>query len=56
MVKTALISCKKRKACDQDNLFYEKFIYGGGFLTECITKLFNHMFEFSHTPTDMKKA
>jgi hypothetical protein len=43
MTKEALKSCKTRKACGVDKMYYENFMHGGQLLIKVITKLFNHM-------------
>ena len=54
MVEQALKSCKKKKACDNDLIYYENIMYGGPLLLSVITKLFNYMSLLSHVPVDMK--
>ena len=55
MVERALKSCKKKKACGNDLIYYENMIYGGPLLLAVITKLFNYMSSLSHIPVEMKK-
>ena len=56
MVEKVLKSCKKKKACGNDLIYYENIIYGGPILLDVITKLFNYMSSLSHIPVDMKKG
>ena len=56
MVDLALKSCKKKKACGNDLIYYENIIYGGPLLLSVITKLFNCMSLLSHVPVEMKKG
>jgi hypothetical protein len=56
MIRKALQTCKKRKACGNDSIHYENIMHGGSLLIDVIAKLFNSMLRFSHTPLEMKKG
>jgi len=56
MTERALKTCKKRKACGFDKIYYENMLYGGQLLIKCIIKLFNCMLKFSYTPVELKRG
>ena len=52
-----VIKCSKGgKACGEDRVYYENFIYGGPIVPDILRKLFSAMLKFSHTPTAMKRG
>ena len=53
-VKTAYKTCKKNKACGNDEVYYENFIFGGKRLTHVLTNFFNAMSDFEYCPALLK--
>ena len=56
LVQRALKLCKKNKSAGYDNVFYENIIYGGDLLIKVLTKLYKHITDSSHIPSEMKRG
>ncbi len=56
IVEKKLKTCKKGKACGNDQVYYEHIQYGGHLLTSVITKLFQYMYKYAYTPTELKRG
>ena len=55
-VESVLKLTKRNKAGGRDGLMYEHFVYGGLFLCNILTKLFNAVIRHSNAPRDMKRG
>lgn len=47
-ISTALLSCKRNKACGNDQIYYEHVIYGNQALLNVISLLFTSMLRTGH--------
>ncbi|XP_053376652.1 uncharacterized protein LOC128547637 [Mercenaria mercenaria] len=56
VIERCLKTCKKRKACGADNVYYENLMYGGSFMLSCLTKLFQNMARLAHIPVELKRG
>lgn len=56
LIETALRTCKPRKACGWDQVFYEHYQYGGKLVLDTLSLLFTAMLRQGYIPTEMKNG
>ena len=50
----AVKQSQKGKLCGYDDIFYERLMYGGDYVTALLSYLYNAKLQYSHTPVQMK--